>query len=72
MHRVGTRARGVARLNLRTERVVQEDPDQEAEAGAPKERAAGDQVALPRTNSTKVPIGMPVGPLGSVTRSDSE
>src|SRR5205085_7879439 len=55
---------------LRKGHRVQNGPDQEAEAEtAPNAGRGASQPARPRTNSTNVATGTPVGPAGSVTRS---
>ena len=46
-------------------------PGHEAEADQQHANARGAQRARPRTNSTNVPTGTPVGPRGTVPRSDS-
>src|SRR5690348_4924817 len=52
--------------------MLQNGPDRQAEADHHEETPrASDQRARPRTNSTNVPTGTPVGPRGMVPRSDS-
>ncbi len=61
-------ARRIAHLGLRHR--VQNGPDHQAEAKTPQHRQRdADQPERPRTNSTNVPTGTPVGPAGMVTRS---
>ena len=67
---VGARTHRIGALPLlRVGRSVQDGPDREAEADEAEYSAQATQRALPRTNSMKVPVGTPVGPLGTITRS---
>ena len=50
----------------------QNGPGQKTGAGSTRRQAALGQPALPRTNSTNMPTGTPVGPRGIDTRSLSE
>src|SRR5215207_658092 len=73
---ITTRARRVASGYLRGRTPVQNGPDQEGEADPTSVSydcvEQSGQPALPRTNSTNVPVGTPVGPRGIATRSASE
>src|SRR5687767_3880602 len=76
--RIDGRGRGILRHGERIPRWllaranrVKNGPGHEAEAGATKPGLRA-QLTRPRTNSTNVPTGTPVGPFGSATRSVSE
>src|SRR6185312_10465594 len=70
----GIRARGVARSRngLRSRGPAEGEREQHHPRRAPNGAAGDRQRALPRTSSTNVPTGTPVGPLGTYVRSDSE